>query len=648
MKNYLRQFLKNKFLSRWVVLAIDLMIISTAFVMTWLVYYSITERPYEYDKVILQMLFGLPILLVAIQIFKPHHGIIRHTALHDTYAILKMHLIATATIFLFSAFLRTEFPFLNIHWAIFILHFFLSVMMLVFFRILVHIFYLHLNKDISPKRKVLIFGAGQMGLVTRNIVSGDASLSYEVAGFIDDNPQLRGKIIQGVTVFSTEEAFEKIIPRKEVKEIILAINPNGITVERKREFVDKCLDSNILVKEVPATWKWINGTFGINQIQTVKIEDLLGREVITLNNLTVLNGIRDRRIMVTGSAGSIGSEIVRQLSKLRPAEIILVDIAETALFELCQEVCPANPDVTYHQVLANVSDEIRMRMIFNEYHPEIIYHASAYKHVPMMEAHPYEAVKNNVKGAKVVADLAQEFGVSNFVMVSTDKAVNPTNIMGASKRMCEIYIQSLSKISGIKTRFITTRFGNVLGSNGSVIPIFRRQIAHGGPVTITHKDIIRYFMTIPEASQLVIEAGFMGQGGEIFLFDMGEPVKIYDLAEKMISLAGFIPHRDIQIVETGLRPGEKLFEELLADSEQTVKTHHEKILIARIRNKDYPAIRQKIDNLVKALPGLNNMEIVRMMKDIIPGFISNNSVYETLDQTNGHSFKKKPETREVV
>jgi FlaA1/EpsC-like NDP-sugar epimerase len=467
--------------------------------------------------------------------------------------------------------------------------------------------------------------------MAKNVIKADHRMSYEVVGFIDDNPGMHYKTARGVKIFPPEVAFGEIIPNKEVKEVVIAVSPDRMTKQRKSEIVDRCLALRVLVKEVPAPSKWINGELKSDLIKRVRIEDLLGREPIQLDSKQVESGIRGRRVMVTGGAGSIGSEIVRQLCRLHPASIVLVDQAESALYDLQMELKPKCQQNEIHFLVADVTDKCRMERIFEIHRPEIIFHASAYKHVPLMEECPYEALRTNLGGTKNVADLAVKFGTLKFVMVSTDKAVNPTNVMGATKRLCELYVQSVSVLDKPKTQFITTRFGNVLGSNGSVIPLFRRQIEKGGPVTITHKDIIRYFMTIPEACQLVLEAGFLGKGGEIFLFDMGEPVRILDMAEKMISLSGLVPYKDIQIVETGLRPGEKLYEELLASKEVTIPTPHEKIMIGKIRPKDYVESRRKIEELLTVLPKSDEMELVRRMKDILPKFVSNNSRFSSLD-----------------
>jgi FlaA1/EpsC-like NDP-sugar epimerase len=478
---------------------------------------------------------------------------------------------------------------------------------------------------------VMIYGAGKLGRIALNVISSDGKLNFSVVGFIDDNPDLWGKKISGLEIFSPGAAFSKIVTRLKAREIILAIENSQITIERKNEIVEKCLENHLKVKDVPDAASWMSGTMFSQQIRNVRIEDLLGRSPIDRNPEMVLKGIRGKRVMVTGGAGSIGSEIVRQLVYLEPSCIMIVDQAESALYDIQNEILPLLNNTELRIYVANITNILKIGRIFENSTPDIIFHAAAYKHVPMMEAQPYTAVFNNVGGTKVLAELAMKHGVDKFVMVSTDKAVNPTNIMGTTKRMCEIYIQSLSGHVASKTRFITTRFGNVLGSNGSVIPLFRNQIAQGGPVTVTHREIIRYFMTIPEACQLVLEAGFMGKGGEIFIFDMGKPVRIYDLAEKMISLSGYVPNKDIQIVETGLRPGEKLYEELLANHEENLPTVHKRIMVARMRPMDYATARQEIEHLLQRLEEIDETEIVRSMKKIVPEYVSENSKYMELD-----------------
>ena len=420
--------------------------------------------------------------------------------------------------------------------------------------------------------------------------------------------------------------------KNKVDQVIISIQ-SALPVKRRNEIVNQCLQYNLEVKVVPPVDNWIQGELSTKQIKSVKIEDLLERAPIELNNINVQREILDKIVLVTGAAGSIGSEIASQVLHYKPKLVILLDQAESALYELEQDLKTRHKGFCEMAtcVIADVSDYHRIRKVYDTYRPHLVFHAAAYKHVPLMEDNPYEAVKVNILGTKNVADLAVDFSAEKFVMVSTDKAVNPTNVMGATKRTAELYTQSLGKHNKAGTQFITTRFGNVLCSNGSVIPLFRKQIAKGGPITLTHRDITRYFMTIPEACNLVLEAGAMGHGGEIFVFDMGESVKIYDLAKKMIKLSGLQLGRDIEIEEVGLRPGEKLYEELLATKENTLSTHHPKIMIAETTTMEYASILMSIDRLKHAHQQGDNLDLVSTVKSIVPEFISNNSVFERLD-----------------
>jgi FlaA1/EpsC-like NDP-sugar epimerase len=631
MKEKLKHWFDRIHLPRGVVLAGDMVIIASVFLFTVLLRYSFTTILIDPRHLGLQLAAGMPFFMLGAWLFKPYQGLIRHTAMHDVLVVIKAHLVGSLGLLFVSTVLsRYEHGFF-IPNSVIIVHFFISTLTLISVRLFVQYMYKRIMREPSLSQNIMIYGAGELGLMAKSVIKADTRMKYNVVGFIDDNPGMHWKTARGVKIYPPAVAFDKIIPVKNVSEVVIAVSPDRITQQRKSEIVDRCLEHKVLVKEVPSPVNWINGQLRTDLIRRVRIEDLLGRQPIQLNNEEVIDGIRDRRILVTGGAGSIGSEIVRQLCTLSPASVVLVDQAESALFDLQQELKenPAYPLLTFE--VADVTDRYRMDRIFRKYRPEIIYHASAYKHVPLMEDNPYEAVRTNLGGTKNMADLAVEHGVAKFVMVSTDKAVNPTNVMGASKRLCELYVQSVAELDKPVTQFITTRFGNVLGSNGSVIPLFRRQIEKGGPVTITHKDIIRYFMTIPEACQLVLEAGFLGQGGEIFLFDMGQPVRILDMAKKMITLAGLKPYKDIDIVETGLRPGEKLYEELLASRETTLPTPHEKIMVARIRPKDYRQVRCLIEELLMVLPVVDEMDLVRRMKVILPKFVSNNSRFEELD-----------------
>jgi FlaA1/EpsC-like NDP-sugar epimerase len=432
-------------------------------------------------------------------------------------------------------------------------------------------------------------------------------------------------------VYSLVEALDKFVDNYEGLQVIMAINNIGL--QAKRKISDVFLDRGVIVKTLPPVDKWVGGEFAINQIHNVKIEDLLGREEIQMNNKRISEEMNSQSIMVTGAAGSIGSEIVRQLIAYFPAKIILVDQAESGLFDLEYELSGLIPSNTELVVkVADVSDYQRMAFIFKTHKPSIVFHAAAYKHVPLMEKNPYEAVKINIIGTQVLAELAAENGVDKFVMVSTDKAVNPTNVMGATKRFAEMYTQSMNQLDGMRTKFIATRFGNVLGSNGSVIPLFKKQIERGGPVTVTHPEITRYFMTIPEACELVLEAATMGEGGEVFVFDMGESVKIVNLAKKMITLSGLRVDRDIEIKYTGLRPGEKLYEELLNNDENSLPTHHPKILVAKVNTPTYAFMEIQVAEMLQILADGGNNELVAKIKQVIPEYKSNNSVFEKLDR----------------
>lgn len=631
MKEKLKHWFDRIHLPRGIVLVGDLVIIASVFVFVLLLRYSFTTILIDPRHVALQMAAGAPFFLLGAWLFRPYQGLIRHTAMHDVVVVIKAHLIGSLGLIFVSMVLSTYVPGLFIPNSVIIVHFFVSALTLIAVRLFVQYMYKSITRVRVAKQNIMIYGAGEVGLMAKTVIRADRRLQYEVVGFIDDNPALHGKTVRGVKIYPPDVAFGKIIPMKDVAEVVIAISPDFITKQRKREIVDRCLERHVQVKAVPAPAHWINGQLRTDIIQRVRIEDLLGRPPIKIDNHEVSEGIRNRRVMVTGGAGSIGSEIVRQLCTFHPESIVLVDQAESALFDLQMELKVKFPDSPLFYEVADVTDRFRMDRILERYRPEIIYHASAYKHVPLMEDNPYEALRTNVGGTKNMADLAVAHEVLKFVMVSTDKAVNPTNVMGASKRLCELYVQSVAELDRPVTQFITTRFGNVLGSNGSVIPLFRKQIEKGGPVTITHREIIRYFMTIPEACQLVLEAGFLGKGGEIFLFDMGEPVKILDLAKKMISLSGLKPYEDIDIVETGLRPGEKLYEELLATRETTQPTPHEKIMVARIRPKDYAEARRKIEALLMVLGTADELELVRRMKEILPKFVSNNSRFEELD-----------------
>jgi FlaA1/EpsC-like NDP-sugar epimerase len=581
-----------------------------------------------------QLVFVLGLRLLAFLFFQSYAGIIRHTSIEDAILILKAVFTGTVGAVLVSGVIRNTLGFehvFNLSASILIIDFFICLFWMVILRFFVKSFYESFINQFKPTIGVLIYGAGYTGMLTKNVFQTDRSTNYKILGFIDDNESKIGKTIEGIKVFSLPEVLDKFVGSNDGMEVIMAIN--NMSAKSKRKISDIFLDRGVVVKALPPVDKWVEGEFAMNQIHNVKIEDLLGREVIQMNNKRIGEEISGKVILVTGAAGSIGSEIVRQLIAYFPSKLVLVDQAESALYDLEYELAgkvPANVQLIVN--VADVSDTRRIAKIFKSHQPNIIFHAAAYKHVPLMENNPYEAIKTNVIGTRILAEMASEVGVEKFVMVSTDKAVNPTNVMGATKRLAEMYTQSMNQLEGVKTKFIATRFGNVLGSNGSVIPLFKKQIERGGPVTVTHPEITRYFMTIPEACELVLEAATMGQGGEVFVFDMGESVKIIDLAKKMITLSGLRVDKDIEIRYTGLRPGEKLYEELLNNDENTLPTHHPKILIAEVNTPSYAYMEVATNDLNHLLSSGNNNSIVAKIKEIIPEYKSNNSVFETLDK----------------
>jgi FlaA1/EpsC-like NDP-sugar epimerase len=564
---------------------------------------------------------------------KTYTGIVRYTGFQDAVRILVAIFLSSSLLLLVSKASENSTNAFVLDNVLIILYASFSFLSLVSYRIGIKFLFSYAKNYKMKKKTVVIFGAGEAGVATKRVLEHDTQNNIHLLAFIDDDRKKTNKALDGVPIVSFVE-FTEMLQVNEVDELVIA--SFTLPAKRKNDIVDFCLNHDILVLNVPPYNKWSEGKFNSKQLQNIKIEDLLERDPIVINNNQIRAQVKGKRVLVTGAAGSIGSEIVRQLLPYQPELIILCDQAETPLHTLELELQERKTRVNCIPFLADITNEQRMEDMFMQFQPQYVYHAAAYKHVPMMELCPSEAVKNNVLGTKLMADLAVKHYVERFVMVSTDKAVNPTNVMGASKRLAEIYVQGLSKETANSTKFITTRFGNVLGSNGSVINRFRDQILKGGPVTVTHPNITRYFMTIPEACQLVLEAGSMGNGGEIFIFDMGEPVTISDLAKKMIRLFGYIPNIDIDITYSGLRPGEKLYEELLSDAENTLKTYHEKIMIAKVREVALQDIEAKFNEFRRLVNSAENEnELVALMKALVPEFISNNSVYEQLDSTNG-------------
>ncbi len=636
MTNSIRKLFEQYSLHRKLVLVADLGIVGLGFLLATILRFNLEIGMVSLAELLAQLGFAiLPTYLLAFVLTGSYRGILRHSSIDDAGKLFSAISIATGLSFVpvSLAWLFLMPDVWTLPPSIILIHAPVTFILLMGFRLVTRSLYQAYGNQRGPARPVLIFGAGELGQITLNVLENDGGSSVHVVGFIDDNKLLHGKMLAGNQIYSEKQAFEKIVESKDVHEIILAIDKEGITRDRKKKFLDRCLAASIVVREVPPIKNWIDGKFSSQQIRELKIEDLLGRDPIWLQMDKVSQGLQGAVVLVTGAAGSIGSEIVRQLMAFHLQKVILLDQAESALYDLQNELLADSPQNKFEVVVANVTDKCHMRQVFEKYRPQYVFNAAAYKHVPLMEATPYEAIRVNVGGTRLLADLSVKYGVAKFVMISTDKAVNPTNVMGASKRICEIYIQALTQETSVKTQFITTRFGNVLGSNGSVVPLFKKQIEAGGPVTVTHRDIIRYFMTIPEACQLVLEAGFMGNGGEIYVFDMGEPVKIYDLAVKMISLAGLKPNEDIAIEFTGLRPGEKLYEELLANEENSIQTHHPKIKAAKVRTYPFETIQLAVDELIQATQTETEHELVYRMKALVPEFISQNSAYCKCDES---------------
>ncbi|PLK42566.1 polysaccharide biosynthesis protein [Emticicia sp. TH156] len=629
----------EKFASKWLIFLVDLIICSITFTLAIFVHFDfeltyVEPQFYKYHLFFVLLINGLFFI-----IFKSYEGIVRHTSTEDITLLVKVVSLSSIFIFFLSNFgCYHNIIYLCIPPRITIISYFVTLFALIFSRFLVKSLYETFYRNIKAISPIIIYGTGDLGRITKNSLLNDKTKSYKILCFIDDNPQKTNKTIEGIRVLSRKDAIEKYItnPRSTEEDLEVVFAIEKITPLAKAKIAEDFLALGIILKSIPPIDKWINGELTTKQIQNIEIDDLLERDPIFINNRFVERFIKDKKVLVTGAAGSIGSELVRQLLKFSPGRIVLIDQAESALYDLESEILRTSnvdktqlPDIRVE--VYDVTNEGLMDHLFNEERPQVIFHAAAYKHVPLMEKSPYQAVRVNVHGTKIIAELASKYEAEKFVMISTDKAVNPTNVMGASKRLAEMYVQALDSHHRNRTRFIITRFGNVLGSNGSVIPLFKKQIENGGPVTVTHKEIIRYFMTIPEACQLVLEAGTMGKGGEIYVFDMGKPVKIFDLAKKMIQLSGLELDKDIEIKITQLRPGEKLYEELLNSNENTQPTYHSKIMIAKVVPVDYDLLKVAIAHLETTIASLNNTRIVSEMKKLIPEFISNNSVYENLD-----------------
>ena len=632
-------FKRINIVPRWLIFSIDLSFCALALWFSYFLRFNFEASQININELSRNTLIFLAINCVVFFNVKTYAGIVRYTSAQDSFRILFSISISNAFFILCNLFLLSFNKPIIIPNVVVVITGLTSFVMLITYRVLIKYFFMYIKNMSLDKRRVVIYGAGETGVAIKRQLDSNPSVNMSVVAFVDDDPRKKGKVVDSVKIYHTDE-LQKIIELEKIDDLILT--SSNISTERKNKVVDLCLDHQVKVLNVPPLKNWVNGSFNVAQIKNIKIEDLLERDTIQIEESILEEQVKGKRVVVTGAAGSIGSEIVRQLMKFQPQMIILNDMAETALHELQLELQDNNFSNNFIAFIGDVRNKARMEFMFETFKPHFVYHAAAYKHVPMMENNPSEAICTNVGGTKIVADLSVKYKVNKFVMVSTDKAVNPTNVMGASKRIAEIYVQSFSNFieiqnltvkngSVIHTKFITTRFGNVLGSNGSVIPRFKEQIQKGGPITVTHPDITRYFMTIPEACRLVLEAGTMGKGGEIFIFDMGQSVKIVELAKKMIKLSGLIPNQDIKIEFTGLRPGEKLYEELLNNQENNLPTHHHKIMVAKVMVYDFEEVAKKVEKLIDTACYYKDKELVKLMKEIVPEYKSKNSIYEELD-----------------
>jgi len=630
--------LDQRYLPRWIVVLIDTFIVVISVVV---VYFILENTPINFHEVLTIPEQGVAISLISLFfffIFKTYSGIIRHSTFTDIKKLAFASVCTAGSLYLFNIIydsITDQKIFLTTFLFIFML---LSFSLMLVFRIAVKESYVFLKRAASgsEKKRVAIVGVDDNTISLGRAITTESALPYTLVGFLTKSKISKRYEILGKPVIPVREDLSSSLIAHNIEAVILISDSLSGTL--KNEIVEECLAHQIEVLNVPNMEKWNTKDDIKNQIKPIQIEDLLEREPIVIDDELLEKDLHGKTVLVTGGAGSIGSEIVRQIALFQPKLVVVLDQAESALHELELYLLQNFPKLNFITELADISNMYRMELMFKKYDFDFIYHAAAYKHVPLIERNPHEAIYVNILGTVNIAILSITYDIDKFVMVSTDKAVNPTNVMGASKRAAEMYVQSLQNEKGVYTRFITTRFGNVLGSNGSVIPHFRKQIMQGGPVTVTHKDIIRYFMTIPEACQLVLQAGTMGKGGEIYVFDMGKPVRILNLAERMIRLSGLEPYKDIDIKISGLRPGEKLYEELLNDSSTTQPTHHPKIMISRVPSGDFPQIKAQIKNIIKTATRHKDKKVVQLLKELVPEFISENSEFEELD------IKPKPKT----
>lgn len=630
-RNFFHRYLSAKVLPIWTVLLIDVLIIVVSSLLAYALRYDFRSLFSESSSIDVTIVCTVAVNLIFFRAFRTYSNVLRFSSFVDIMRIFVALTVSYVLLLIASIVVKS---FTNINVApitVLFMSYIISFAMMACSRIVVKIFFEALNFDGSRSANVFIYGAKEAGVNIAKALRVSLRNHYRLRGFIADEPELINKVMMGVKVFPNDDTLIENLDDWDVHTII--ISPAKMEALKHSDMADRLLAHNIKLMTAPPLSEWNNQFLDRTQLKEIQIEDLLQRNPIEIDIHKVASHLEGKRVMITGAAGSIGSEIMRQVASFNPYKLILVDQAETPLHDIRLELQDRWRDIDAETIIADISNATRMEEIFRQYKPQYIFHAAAYKHVPMMEDNVSESIQVNVYGTCTVADLAVKYGAEKFVMISTDKAVNPTNVMGCSKRICEIYVQSLAKKllaeGGHVTQFITTRFGNVLGSNGSVIPRFRDQIQRGGPVTVTHPEIIRYFMTIPEACRLVLEAGSMGNGGEIYIFDMGKPVRIVDLAKRMISLSG---RTDVKIEFTGLRHGEKLYEELLNVKELTKPTYHEKIMIATVREYDYDEVNERIQKLIDVSYTYDQMKIVAAMKDIVPEFVSKNSCFEVLDK----------------
>lgn len=624
------RYLSVKVLPIWVILLMDVLIVAISTLLAYALRYDFSSIFLESSTIEKTTFSTIAVNVVFFRVFRTYSNVLRFSSFVD---IMRMFLSLTISYAILIVVNIMMSSYLNIHFAttsVLFMAYVINFALMACSRVVVKMFFESINFDNAHCANVFIYGAKEAGVNIAKAMRVNLRNHYRLKGFIADEHELIDKVLMGVKVYANDESLIEVLSDRNIQAVI--VSPAKMEELKKNDMVDNLLSQNIKVLTAPPISDWNIQTLNPTHLKEIQIEDLLERDPIQIDIYKVASHLEGKRVLITGAAGSIGSEIMRQVASFNPYKMILVDQAETPLHDIRLELQDHWRDIDAVTIVADISNATRMEAIFKKYHPQYIFHAAAYKHVPMMEDNVSESIQVNVAGTRNLADLAVKYDAEKFVMVSTDKAVNPTNVMGCSKRICEIYVQSLAKKiqkEGIKkTQFITTRFGNVLGSNGSVIPRFRDQIQRGGPVTVTHPEIIRYFMTIPEACRLVLEAGSMGNGGEIYIFDMGKPVKIVDLARRMISLSG---RTDVKIEFTGLRHGEKLYEELLNVKETTKPTYHEKIMIATVREYDYDEVKEDIEKLIEVSYTYNQMQIVSAMKNLVPEFISKNSCFEVLD-----------------